>query len=123
MAGKTLEEFTTKRANQCVLKTAKRTSPSSDKIRNDDPALLFQRITTIARRTQNEEADYFKFEKCSQPLALFYKDCMLRPSDKHELAKAIWVLSNYDQFKVDENCNMWNSTIVIDGGDLLHRIP
>lgn len=48
---------------------------------------------------------------------------MLRASGKHELAKSIAIISDYDPQKAVEKIYTTNCNVVIDGGDLLHRIP
>lgn len=78
MAGKSVAEYTPRKANQCILMTSKCQS-SDRKQLNIDPALLFQRLVTIARRTVSDEADYFKYDElCSHPISLFDNNCMLR---------------------------------------------
>ena len=122
MAGKSVAEYTPRKANQCILMTSKCQSSDGKQV-NIDPALLFQRLVTVARRTDSEEADYFKYELCSHPLSLFDNNCMMRSSEKHELAKGIAKMSNYDpESKLHDN-EISNSMFVVDGGSLLHKIP
>lgn len=48
---------------------------------------------------------------------------MLRCSEKHELAKGIAKMSNYDpESKLHDN-EISNSMFLVDGGSLLHKIP
>ena len=123
MTGKGIAEFTPRKANQCLLMTSKCPSSSSDSNATINPAVLFQRLTFVARRSQEKEADFFKYELCSHPLSLFDNNCMMRSADKHELAKAIALLADYDPLLAKEN-NRGNSQyiVVIDGGWLLHQI-
>ena len=104
--------------------TSKCPSSSADSNATINPAVLFQRLTFVARRSQEKEADFFKYELCSHPLSLFDNNCMMRSADKHELAKAIALLADYDPLLAKEN-NRGNSQyiVVIDGGWLLHQIP
>jgi hypothetical protein len=91
MSGNAVSEYTPRKVNQCIVMTSKCPSLNDDKQTMVDPVLLFQRLTTVARRYQNDEAEYFKYELCSHPLSLFDKNCLLRSAEKHELAKAIAV--------------------------------
>jgi hypothetical protein len=91
MSGNAVSEYTPRKVNQCIVMTSKFPPLNDDKQTMVDPALLFQRLTTVARRSQNDEAEYFKYELCSHSLSLFDKNCLLRSAEKHELAKAIAV--------------------------------
>ena len=67
--------------------------------KNVDPALLFQRLVTIARRSGDKEQSYFTHELCSHPSSMFDTNGMPRAADKPELAKAIAALSKFDPMK------------------------
>ncbi len=112
--------FVYQRADQCVLMTTKGSS-SSEKKAHVDPALLFQRLVTVARRSAKEEGSYFKYELCSHPLSLFGVNRPFRSPDKPELANAIAILANYDPTKRDVEHIQFK--YVIDDGSLLHKIP
>ena len=121
MIGKTVSEFIPRRVDQCVLMSARSTGNGEEKHANIDPALLFQRFLTVARWFEKDECSFFKYELCSHPLALFDKNCQLRNADKHEFAKAIALLGNYDPFKCFIE-HLESVRYVLDGGALLHRI-
>ena len=121
MIGKTLSEFIPRRVDQCVLMTARSTRIGDEKHANIDPALLFQRLLTVASRFEKDECSFFKYELCSHPLALFDKNCQFRNADKHEFAKAIALLANYDPLKCFIE-HLESVRYVLDGGALLHRI-
>ena len=121
MIGKTVSEFIPRRVDQCVLMTARITKLGDEKHANIDPALLFQRLLTVARRFEGDECSFFKYELCSHPLALFDKNCQLRNADKHEFAKAILILANYDPLKCFIEY-LESVRYVLVGGALLLRI-
>ena len=50
MIGKTVSEFIPRRVDQCVLMPARSTKIGDEKHANIDPALLFKRCWTVARR-------------------------------------------------------------------------
>ncbi len=124
MVGKTVSEFVPRRVDQCVLMTAKGAGNGDEKHAHIDPALLFQRLLTVARRFEKDECSFFKYELCSHPLALFDKNCQMRIADKHEFAKAIASIGNYyDPLKCQiEHLKDEPVQYVLDGGALLHRI-
>jgi hypothetical protein len=58
MDGKSVQEFIPRKADQCILMTVKGTSTGIDNNSHVDPALLFQRLVTVARRSNKEESSY-----------------------------------------------------------------
>ena len=98
-------------------------SNGEEKHSHIDPALLFQRLVTVARRSEKDESSYFAYELCSHPLSLFDNNCLPRNADKHELAKAIALLAKYDPLKVEVENHGEQVQRVLDGGWLIHQIP
>lgn len=61
MNGQSIKDYVFRRTDQCVLMTAKGTTVN-DKYSHIYPALLFQRLVTVARKSQKDESFYFKYE-------------------------------------------------------------
>lgn len=76
-----------------------------------DPLLLFQRMC-IAKKSDEELQEYFKFELAPFPLSLFSEEGMGK-SLKSSLYKAFLALTG--------DMDFGSSIHVIDGGYLLHR--
>ena len=56
MTGRTIQEFIPRRVDQCVLMTTKGTQLENEKHSHVDPDLLFQRLVTVARRSDKDES-------------------------------------------------------------------
>ena len=82
-------------------------------------SLSFPKIFSVARRSDNNESAYFKYELCSHPLSLFDNNGLLRNAE-NELAKAITHIANYDPLKSKIDNGVREN--VLDGGRLLHLI-
>lgn len=86
-----------------------------------DPALLFQRMMTVATGGELNLEDVMCYELCAYPPALFESLSILRKPDKSQLAHAI--LKYTDTLRMEEveeiQCT---DQYVLDGGSLLHRI-
>ena len=80
--------------------------------------LLFQRLLTVARATENDLMEAFGHELCSIPPSLFESNGLLRPANKPELADAIWILV-YSEILVPQG----NVQFVLDGRALLQGLP
>ena len=78
-----------KRKKQIVTQNSK----SSIVIDDEDPLLLFQRLTVAATSDQNLES-VFLYELCSYPPALFESPNFLRQAQKSILADTIWSLTS-----------------------------
>ncbi|CAF4889681.1 unnamed protein product [Pieris macdunnoughi] len=77
-----------------------------------DPVLLFQRMSVTAA-FQDEIEKYFEYELAPYPLTLF-DDIGMRKTQKSAI---------YDCFQtINVDINNTNSTYIIDGGFLLHRV-
>ena len=120
MNGKTVAEFIPRRADQVILMSSK-SSLIENKTICVDPALLFQRLVSVAKRSEKEESPYFKYELCSYPTALFDNNGLLRNADKAELAKAIVTMTSYDLTK--NTITGRNHSFVLDGLSIIHRLP
>lgn len=126
MSGSSIEDFTARKKDQCILMTAKSNPGANKKSVNIDPNLLFQRIIVLLTSKKEEYGtltDYFKYELSSYPLSLFDKNCVLRNANKSELAKEIAVMCIYDPGKEEiSTTEQEELTFVLDGGWLLHRL-
>ena len=126
MIGLSVQQFTPRKKDQCVLMSQKINGDASSKICNIDPNLLFQRLMVVLASKNQEEkslAEYFKYELCSFPLSLFDSNCNLRNSNKSELAKEIATQVSYDPGSEGlVKTGNEEFTFVIDGGWLLHRL-
>ncbi len=118
MDGKSAAEYTFKKKDQAITIATK----SSVKIGGDevqiDPQLLFQRLITAAKTTEDLESA-FKYELCSYPSALFESPMLLREPHKPALADAIWQLVA-PHASVEMPLDV---QYVLDGGALVQRIP
>ena len=96
-------------------------SKSSVKINNDqvqgDPQLLFQRLIMACENSQLAES--FRYELCTYPTSRFDSPLTLRQLQKPALAEALWVKLSLEAKTRPEG----NVQYVLDGGDLLHRVP
>ena len=84
MSENSLKEHFFKKKDQVTLMTTKKSG--SSEVAHIDPALLFQRFIIVAQRSSLKE-DYFKFELCTIPPALFERNGFMRKANKPELAK------------------------------------
>lgn len=120
MTGKTPAEYTFLKKNQAITLATKSASVKIDGEQVQiDPQLLFQRLITVVRSSDEIEA-VFKYELCSYPSSLFNSSLLLREADKPAFADAIWKLSEPHDCS---NIIQGNIQYVLDGGALLHRIP
>ena len=83
-----------------------------------DPQLLFQRLLTVARATENDLMEAFRHELCSIPSSLFESNGLLLPANKPVLADAIWILVD-NEILVPQG----NMQFVLDGRALLQGLP
>jgi hypothetical protein len=118
MDGKTAAEYTFKKKDQTITLATK----SSVKIGGDevqiDPQLLFQRLITAAKTSEDLESA-FRYELCSYPSALFVSPMFLREPHKPALADAIWQTAAQDaSAEIPPDVQY-----VLDGGALIQRIP
>ena len=111
--------YSFKRSNQVITMQSK----TSVKIGNEtivvDPQLLFQRLTTVATRMDEDISTMFEYELCTFPAAIFDNNGLPREALKPPLADAIWRLGNcaYQESSMPSSVKY-----VLDGGSLLHRI-
>ena len=56
MTGRTIQEFIPRWVDQCVLMTTKGKQLENEKHSHVDPDLLFQRLVTVARRSDKDES-------------------------------------------------------------------
>lgn len=122
MAKKPVYTYCAKRSDRVnTLGSASAVTNTEKKI-DIDPALLFQRMMTVATVGQMNLADVLNYELCAYPPALFESRTLLRKSDKPQLAHAI-VKKCGDLCKSDVSETQLNVQYVLDGGSLLHRVP
>ena len=79
-----------------------------------DPALLFLRLTTMARRGEEESAA-FEYELTHEPTC-FFEDGKMRDSKKHVLGNHLLKSSEVD------NVEKKTMFCVVDGGNLMHKV-
>lgn len=107
MTGKSLEEFSPRKVDECVLMSAKdylnEKKTTTRRLRTDQG--LTQRILIVERIMDKDESEYFKFELCSHPFSLFDNNGLLRNADKSQLAKKIVSLAKYDPSEGDDPSN------------------
>ena len=83
-----------------------------------DPQLLFQRLLTVARATENDLMEAFRHELCSFPPSLFESNGLLHPANKPVLADAVWTLV-HNEILVPQG----NVQFVLDVRALLQGLP
>ena len=88
MIGVSVKDFVFRKKDQAVLMTAK-SNESGTSVRQLDPSLLFQRLIVIAKKSQVDESQIFKYELCGHPSSMFDDSGLLREANKPELSKAI----------------------------------
>lgn len=113
ITGLTFKDIKLKRADKVVPLLA---MSSTVKVHEEkvpvDPVLLFQRMSVTAA-FQDEIEKYFEYELAPYPLTLF-DDIGMRKTQKSAI---------YDCFQtINVDINNTNSTYIIDGGFLLHRV-
>ena len=87
-----------------------------------DPALLFQRMMTVATGSHMNLEDIMCYELCAYPPALFESRSILRKPDKPQLAHAIIKYINSLHLEDIQEMQCTNQ-YVLDGGSLLHHLP
>ena len=87
-----------------------------------DPALLFQRMRTVATGSRMNLEDIMCYELCAYPPALVESRSILRKPDKPQLAHAIIKYINSLHLEEIQEIQCTNQ-YVLDGGSLLHRLP
>ena len=119
MTDKSVDEFVFKKKDQVVTMSASSPVTIEQESVQIDPQLLFQRLLTVARATEENLVETFQHELCCIPPSLFESNGLLRPANKPVLADALWKLLDQDgEQRPDGDINF-----VIDGGALLQRIP
>ncbi|KAK3709221.1 hypothetical protein QZH41_004579 [Actinostola sp. cb2023] len=119
MEGKRVQDFSFRKKDQAVTLASKTAVTFADGIVQVDPQLLFQRLSVVATggRFENPQ-EFFKFEMCSYPPALFDSSLLPRQANKPVLADAMWVKSKEKQTGRPTG----DVHYVVDGGALLHRV-
>ena len=120
MVGKSVYEYSFQRKNQAVTLGSKATVVTGGDAVQVDPQLLFQRLSVIATREEQEDpAAMFKYELCSHPTSLFDNVGLPREPNKATLADALWEMVKHDQTDPAGD----DLHYVLDGGALLQRLP
>ena len=120
MVGEKVNEYSFRRKNQAVTLGSKTTVVISGDSVPVDPQLLFQRLSVIAtREEQDDPAAMFKYELCSHPTALFDNVGLPREPNKSTLADALWEMVKQEQTEPNGD----DLQYVLDGGALLQRLP
>ena len=119
MAGKSTDEFTSRKANQAVTLGSRSTVKIKGEHVNIDPQLLFQRLLTVRERCEDVKS-LFQYELYTYSAALFESSSFpLQPN------KAVPVLADYLWKSMQEEQRNPSGDVqyVIDGGALLNRMP
>ena len=119
MVGESILKFSFKRSKQVVLINTRKSIKIDDEHVQIDPQLLFQRLATAANNMGEDLATVLSYELTSVPSSLFDGNGLMRESHKSTLTDYIWNLGDCRAHCTMENIN----TNVIDGGNLLHRVP
>lgn len=119
MTGSTVADIKFKKRDQAVtLATKSQSTVSFDgEPVNVDPALLFQRLVTIAETTPETLHSAFEYELTNVPTSLFGTSGLLRQAKKHTLADYLWSLTEQQSVQLPQRVHY-----VLDGGSLLHRL-
>lgn len=115
--GKNVLQHSFRKKDQVVtLRSSSAVSIKEDVI-HIDPQLLFQRLVTAGKQTDNLE-DVFQYELCSYPPALFESKWTPRLANKASLADTLW-----KSMPGDMPVPTGEALYILDGGALLHRVP
>ena len=90
MTGKFVDEYVFKKKDQIVPMRLSTTVTIEQERVHEDPQLLFQRLLTVARETENDLMEAFRHELCSIPPSFFESNGLLHLANKPVLAYAIW---------------------------------
>ena len=118
MVGKSVEEFTFKKADQAKSLGSRATVTIKGETVRVDPQLIFQRLITADERLANDPKSLFEYELCSHPPALFETPFLPLKANKASLADVLWKAMKEEQLQPSGDVRY-----VLDGGALLHRIP
>ena len=82
MTGKSVDEYVFRKKNQVItLNVASRVTIEQEAM-HIDPQLLFQRLLTVARATEDDLMQAFQYELCNIPPSLFETNGLLRLANK-----------------------------------------
>ena len=88
-----------------------------------DPALMFQRLVTVAKSSDEELLTFFKYKLCFLPALLYELNDPLRFVDKPIPANAIWREVLDLQLKIDCLCKSLDEPqYILDDGALVYRL-
>lgn len=120
MVGKDVSNYSFQRKHQAVTFGSKTAVAVDGEQVQVDPELLFQRLSIIATREEQEDpAALFKYELCSHPTSLFDNAGLPREAHKATLGDALWDMVKHDQTEPTGD----DLHYVLDGGALLQRLP
>ena len=117
MAGKSVEEFTFRKAEEAMTLASRSTVNVKEESIVVDPQLMFQRLVIVGERCE-DLSTLFKYELCSHPPALFDSLSLPLKANKAVLADVLWKSLSKEQQPVGDQVQHF-----FDGGALLHRIP
>ena len=89
MVGKPIYTYYAKRSDRVKTLGSASAVTSAEKNTDIDPALLFQRMMTVATVGDMNLADVLNYELCAYPPALFESRTLLRKADKPQLALSL----------------------------------
>jgi hypothetical protein len=119
MDGKNVIEFKFKKQNQVKTMGARKAVQIGEDAVHIDTQLLFQRLVRAAECSKNDLSSCFEFEMAVYPPALFEASGLPLEAKKPSIADAIKACSKV----VFETQLPLNTVFVIDGGNLLQKIP
>jgi hypothetical protein len=120
MVGQSLDDYVFRRKDQAVPLSDNSSVKIDDETVSIDPQLLFQRLITVADRSDEDIASIFKFELSTNPSSLFDNSGLPRAAQKSQLADAIWKLGYCGS---DQDVEEDRLSYVVDGGSLIQKIP
>lgn len=118
MTGKSVSEYKFKKKCQAITLARKVSLIIDADVVQIDPQLLFQRLTIVSGRIEDDKYSIKTYELCTHPPSLFDSSGFLREANKPALADTLWSL-----IANESPCPPENVKHVIDGGSLLYRIP
>lgn len=120
MNGQNVEQLSLKKKDQAVTMDSKSFVRVNEEKVEVTSQLLFQRLSVIARDSEEDTATMFSYELSIYPASLFEAPGKMLKSQKSILGDYLWSLVGAEAGTIRSESNM---VFVLDGGALLHRIP
>ena len=117
-AGKAVDEYTFKKADQAVILASHSTVKVKGVSVRVDPQSIFQRLVTIGEHSEDHLMPLFQYELCSYPPTLFESSQLHLQANKAVFGDVLW-----KDIKAEEQLPTGEVQYVLDGGALLCRLP